>query len=505
MTISETSQKDLTTGMTSENPSFPSLISSQNCELSLSYTTERKELEKNKNERQSPVLAEGEVDLRKGTVFSEKKIQFPSELDQSLKSTVKNKVSNDKFIEKQTSDLGTVSNYVSGERSNPDKAPTANPDDEAEKLGDPDEDDDDDMGADDAAILSTVDPYKVGRVSGSSKQQENAVAEMLRRNQWMHDWHSPASEISSNQAHAHLKHSVNAIESEELKAHLKTTGILIKGVKSELSQVNEKVESIKNHVDMSLGRMITKTQASTILSNQDALQKSQKSILDKMQAMDAKFDILMSYLQNADAKKGEKALTLTTKCSPDLKPHTDDKEGGDGGGSAKDKEPTVVKSAVEQQRYTAAGSSRHATDSSSSQGQRHQILMDTSLMLYPESISKRCTQEVKTEGRKERLFYRDPRLLSIDEELAKKINQELNPDYDFEESLEELRRVEKEQTPKATRGRGKGRGRGRTPSLTTRPIEKGIIIREQSEQSRSTLSSQTAESTDTKGKGILIE
>ena len=126
-------------------------------------------------------------------------------------------------------------------------------------------------------------------------------------------------------------------------------------------------------------------------------------------------------------------------------------------------------------------------------------------MLDPETISKRFTQEIEIGGRTERVFYRDPRLQEADEELARKLNQELNPDYNFEESLEEQRRVEKKKIPKAPRGRGRGRGRGRTQAVPTRPIEKGIMIREPFEQSRSSLSCQPTESTDRKGKGILIE
>ena len=131
--------------------------------------------------------------------------------------------------------------------------------------------------------------------------------------------------------------------------------------------------------------------------------------------------------------------------------------------------------------------------------------MDSTLMLDPETISKRFTQEIEIDGRRERLFYRDPRIQEADEELARKLNQELNPDYNFEESLKEQRRNRKKKTPKAPRGRGRGRGRGRTQSVPARPIEKGIMIREPAEQSRSSLSSQPTESTDRKGKGILIE
>ena len=131
--------------------------------------------------------------------------------------------------------------------------------------------------------------------------------------------------------------------------------------------------------------------------------------------------------------------------------------------------------------------------------------MDSTLMLDPETISKRFTQEIEIGGRTERVFYRDPILQQADEELARQLNLEINPDYNLEESLEEQRRLEKKKIPKAPRGRGRGRGRGRTQSTSVRPIEKGITIKEPVEQSKSSLSSQLSESSDRKGKGILME
>ena len=82
--------------------------------------------------------------------------------------------------------------------------------------------------------------------------------------------------------------------------------------------------SIKDYVDSSIGRMITKTQTAIIISNQQDLQKSQKLIQGEMEAMKSKFDLLLSTLLNADAKKGEKALV--TKCGPELKSTPDDRE-----------------------------------------------------------------------------------------------------------------------------------------------------------------------------------
>ena len=130
--------------------------------------------------------------------------------------------------------------------------------------------------------------------------------------------------------------------------------------------------------------------------------------------------------------------------------------------------------------------------------------MDQTLMIDPDTISKRFTQEIENGGITERVFYRDPRLQQADEELAKKLNQELNPDYNLEESITELRRVERKNIRRIPRGRGR-RGRGRTQSVPARPIEKGITIREPVEQSRGSLTTHPTESVDRKGKGIQIE
>ena len=203
-------------------------------------------------------------------------------------------------------------------------------------------------------------------------------------------------------------------------------------------------------------------------------------------------------------KKGEK--TLVTKYGPELQAFSEDREGGGAGGSGSGKGKAVVTStAAVQLAGTVAGSSKEAGGSSSGQGQRQQqILMDPTLMLDPETISKKFTQEIEIEGITERVFYRDPRLQQADEELAKKLNQELNPDYNLEESIEELRRVEKKKIQRIPRGKGR-RGRGRTQTVPARPTEKGITIKEPVEQSRGSLTKHPTESSDRKGKGILME
>ena len=135
---------------------------------------------------------------------------------------------------------------------------------------------------------------------------------------------------------------------------------------------------------------------------------------------------------------------------------------------------------------TVAGSSSKEVGGSSGQQRQQQTLMDPTLMIDPDTISKVFTQEIEIGGMTERVFYRDPRLQHADEELAKKLNQELNPDYNLEESITELKRVERKHVQRIPRGRGR-RGRGRTQSVPKRPIEKGITIREPVEQSRDSL------------------
>ena len=206
---------------------------------------------------------------------------------------------------------------------------------------------------------------KVHGIPGNTKHGEpDSPRELLRKDQWMNGWRSSSQTISFEQGLGHLKHVVQAIESEELKAHLKTTGILFKSVQYEFSKLNEKVGGIKQHVDSSLGGMITKTQAATILSNQKDLQKSQELLHTKMEAMESKLELLLSFLLVDDAKKGEKIVV--TKCGPELQSFSEDREGGGTGGSGKGK-AVVTSTAAVQTTGTVAGSSQEAGGSSSGQ------------------------------------------------------------------------------------------------------------------------------------------
>ena len=63
---------------------------------------------------------------------------------------------------------------------------------------------------------------KVHGIPGSSKHAEpESPRELIRKQQWMDGWRHSSETISLEEGFGHLKHVVKAIESEELKAHLK--------------------------------------------------------------------------------------------------------------------------------------------------------------------------------------------------------------------------------------------------------------------------------------------
>ena len=113
MIIDRSFNKESPIYMTIDNLSLPSLFSSQMSDLSFSCEKVRKQLVKrNILERQSPVLAKGEVEMRK-------EILSLSENSLALKSHDFMCVSSDEITLKEQRDLGFVSHIISGNQSLP--------------------------------------------------------------------------------------------------------------------------------------------------------------------------------------------------------------------------------------------------------------------------------------------------------------------------------------------------------------------------------------------------
>ena len=218
---------------------------------------------------------------------------------------------------------------------------------------------DDSVEEENTATVETVNLNldKVHGIPGNAKHGEpESPREEIRKNQWNSGWKSFNTTISFAQGIGHLKHAVEAIESPEIQAHLKATGILFRGVQHELSMINARVGGVNDKVNTSIAGMLTKTQGATILQNQKDLKESQDLLSAKMEAMEIKLDFLISCLLTDDAKKGEKVLG--TKCGPELQSFSKDKEGGGTGGSGKGKAVVTTETAkTVQLAGTVAGSS----------------------------------------------------------------------------------------------------------------------------------------------------
>ncbi|KAL8119017.1 hypothetical protein AgCh_016496 [Apium graveolens] len=207
----------------------------------------------------------------------------------------------------------------------------------------------------------------------------------------------------------------------------------------------EKVDAIE------LDQAKQQAQLDEVLENQDA----QQTQLNEIQSL---VILLLSLLLTDVSKKGEKVVK--SKCSPSQTLKKKDDHGDDQGNSEKSR--------------------------GQSQGKQ---------------LSRIPTQQTSSyrSGKKSTFFYKDPKIQSVDEELAKRLFLKDNPEVD----LEELREEEAKFAAEKSKSKSKASDAKKPP----RPKEKGIVIRERSatEIPRSRTRSQTITDPKDKGKGKVGE
>ncbi|KAL8120247.1 hypothetical protein AgCh_017410 [Apium graveolens] len=180
-----------------------------------------------------------------------------------------------------------------------------------------------------------------------------------------------------------------------------------------------------------------------------ANQASQKAQLDEIQSS---VKLLLSLLLPDDAKKGEKVVK--SKCSPTQELKKKDDKGDDQGNSEK---------------------SRGSED------------------------SQKFLQTPKLKGKQTSVYYKDPKIQTLDEEIARRLFLKHNPGMDLETLKEEEARF----AAKKTNPKSKASDAKKPP----RPKEKGIVIKEKlnSETSKFKTRSQTESDPKEKGKGKIYE
>ena len=546
MSINSSSFRDPTIYMTTVPLSLPPLISSHMCVLSLSCEHVRKYLEKNHvNERQSPVLAKGEVVLRKEmhNLFPQS-LSCPSENRLTLYSH-NSCVSNDEIITKEHRDLGFVTCSISGSHSDKEEEPLTI------TGGDVVLDDQTVANADASSSSEsdsftmekdpTLSPYRKVDVDSELKVASPQkkfdfntppdYAELNRQSQWEHEWSQPNAEVRFAQAHTHLSHTVShdLKDNPELQAHMKTTGLLFKGFHSEIEKIPQRISTLSEEIGGLRAGMATKADLRLV-------KEAQLKVVERLDRLESKFDQILTLLLN-DAKKGEivNAVAQTCSSTPDVtKKNTDDPE-DEGANPVRGKSvqiPIPVAAVAGSSRPIQAGESGSGSGSGSASGaggsggstQQQQIIRDPSLMLDSPSVAKKFTQVVDVDGRQERVYYKHPLIQQIDDEAAKNLLLEINEGEDLQELLQaeqaelelikakaekEKEKEKKKEEMKARKGQGRGRGRGGLPPRpVSRPKEKGIKIGEPAAVQtnvKSPVAQQGEPNADRKDKGKMID
>ena len=353
--------------MTSVNSSQPPLIFLNLLSEDLSSKIESKHLVKISSvERQSPELAKGEVDESKKPIAS-------SEIEVTLQSNLGKQVSNDEIIIKNQRDLGILSLIPTGHQDLSAKnvvdtklkgvALSNDPDEDVDKndedSSDSDPDDDD---ASVSAVLKRALKESQGGFHGSSSKfmidafpshtlskgkasQQFTLSDTtpdcvtkLRKHQWTHEWSLPSASLSFSEALHHAENTVSQISDSNLKDHLKSTSILAKGLKAEISQLQgiDSHSSTLTGILNSVAKVATKSQINTlsseikdIVSNQQEMSQHLISLDTRVTGIESSLQQIISLLSSTDVKKGEKEET--TKCTPDLQLRKDDNSRNDGG------------------------------------------------------------------------------------------------------------------------------------------------------------------------------
>ncbi|KAL8134518.1 hypothetical protein AgCh_009513 [Apium graveolens] len=189
-----------------------------------------------------------------------------------------------------------------------------------------------------------------------------------------------------------------------------------------------------------------KAQIAEVLANQ----ASQKAQLDEIQSS---VELLLSLLLPDDAKKGEKVVK--SKCSPTYEL----KKKGDKGDEQ--------------------GNSERAESGSED--------------------SQKFLQTLKLKGKQTTVYYKNPKIQTLDEEIARRLFLKHNPGMD----LETLKEKEAKFGAEKTNLKSKASDAKKPP----RPKEKGIVIKEKSnsETSKFKTISQTESDPKDKGKGKVYE
>ncbi|KAL8119344.1 hypothetical protein AgCh_016752 [Apium graveolens] len=193
-------------------------------------------------------------------------------------------------------------------------------------------------------------------------------------------------------------------------------------------------------------------QISDILKNQATQQ-------DQLNEIQNSVELLVSLLLPDDAKKGEKVTKSKCKIDQPLKGKDDDNE--DQGNSERGRGHGQGKGFSSREAGTST--QRSSSDADRRKSSDKQVLTKPDVLIQGESQeSQKFMQTLKLKGKETSVYYQDPKLQKLDEEISKILFLKDNPGMDFESLKEEEARLKSK------------------ASITAKkpPKPKGIVIKE---------------------------
>ncbi|KAL8104425.1 hypothetical protein AgCh_028585 [Apium graveolens] len=354
--------------------------------------------------------------------------------------------------------------------------------------------------------------------------------------EWTKKWNDSDFIPSSKVLTEHIAKADELMTSTDFKTQLKITALTTKslqGLQSETQAKVDKLQESANKLDMQIKldktRIIRPTlekveviekaqekqqaQISEVLANQ----ASQQAQLNNIQSL---VELLLLLLLSDDAKKGEKIVK--SKCSNDQILKKKDDEADDQGNPSKGRGQVQGKehnnkvssrklitdasrSSIQKKTSTEAAQTQNLIASADTQNMISSS-DEQSLMTKPDVViqggsqdSQKFMQTLKLKGKQTTVYYKDPKIQTLDEEIARRLFLKHNSGKDLENLKEEEARFKAEKTnlkPKAF-----------VAKKPPRPNVKGIVIKEKShtEASKPKTRSQSEIDPKDKGKGKVDE
>ncbi|KAL8133959.1 hypothetical protein AgCh_009144 [Apium graveolens] len=317
----------------------------------------------------------------------------------------------------------------------------------------------------------------------------------------------------------HIAKADELLTNSDFKAQLKVTALSTKSLKGQHSITHTKVDKLQENADKldlmlkldkykfirpihekveAIEKVHEKQQAqlTDVLQNQ----ASQQTQLNDIQSS---VELLLSLHLPDDAKKGEKVVKSKCSTIQTLK-KKDDKEDdqgnpskgkGQGQGqsskvSSKKLNPDSSKSSTKKNTSSEAVNAQTLKASSDNQS----LISSSDLLIQGGSQhSQKFLQTLKLKGRDTTVYYKDPKIQTLDEEIARRLFLKHNPRMDLKTLKEEEARFAAEKTNlKCKASNAKKR---------PRPKEKGIVIKERSTSEPSKPKTRSQDEIDPKAKG----